>query len=57
MPEAEVNGISLHYYEQGSGAPMLLIMGLATQMIAWPPDLVGSPPSAHRRSPMKSRCR
>ncbi len=37
MPEAQVNGITLHYDEKGEGEPMLLIMGLATQMIAWPP--------------------
>lgn len=40
MPKVEVNGIELHYEEQGSGEPMLLIMGLATQLIAWPPALL-----------------
>lgn len=40
MPEVAVNGIQLHYEEQGAGEPMLLIMGLATQMIAWPPALL-----------------
>lgn len=40
MPQAHVNGVTLEYDEQGHGEPMLLIMGLATQMIAWPVDLV-----------------
>lgn len=40
MPKANVNGIELHYEEQGSGEPILLIMGLATQLIAWPPAFV-----------------
>jgi len=40
MPDVQVNGIQLHYDEQGSGEPMLLIMGLAAQMIAWPPPML-----------------
>jgi pimeloyl-ACP methyl ester carboxylesterase len=40
MAEAQVNGITIHYDEQGEGEPMLLIMGLATQLIAWPPRLL-----------------
>lgn len=40
MPKVDVNGIALHYEEQGAGAPVLLIMGLATQLIAWPPAFV-----------------
>ncbi len=40
MPQAKVNGVTLEYDERGDGEPMLLIMGLATQMIAWPQDFV-----------------
>ncbi len=40
MPQAQVNGIELYYEEQGEGEPLLLIMGLATQMIAWPPTML-----------------
>lgn len=40
MAEAQVNGITIHYDEQGEGELMLLIMGLATQLIAWPPRLL-----------------
>ena len=42
MPNAEVNGTTICYEEHGSGEPMLLIMGLATQMIAWPPEMVSA---------------
>jgi pimeloyl-ACP methyl ester carboxylesterase len=40
MPEADVNGIRIHFEERGEGEPMLLVMGLATQLIAWPPALL-----------------
>ncbi len=40
MPSADVNGITVEYDEHGGGEPVLLIMGLATQMIAWPEDFV-----------------
>ena len=35
------NGIKLAYQEMGDpgGEPLLLVMGLATQMIAWPDEL------------------
>ena len=38
MPEIAANGISLHYESLGneSDPPLLLIMGLAVQMILWP---------------------
>jgi pimeloyl-ACP methyl ester carboxylesterase len=38
MPTIKVNGIDLYYEERGnpSGTPILLIMGLGRQMIAWP---------------------
>jgi pimeloyl-ACP methyl ester carboxylesterase len=38
---APANGIELAYQEMGDpdGEPLILVMGLATQMIAWDPDL------------------
>ena len=38
---APANGIELCYQEMGDadGEPLVLVMGLATQMIAWPPEL------------------
>lgn len=35
MPTAHVNGIDLYAEEQGSGDPLLLIMGLAADSVAW----------------------
>lgn len=35
MPNAQVNGINLYYEEQGSGEPLLLIMGLHGHILAW----------------------
>jgi len=35
MSTAQVNGIDLHYEEHGSGEPLLLIMGLAADSLAW----------------------
>jgi len=40
MPIAEVNGTTIYYKEHGRGEPILLIMGLATQMVAWPPAMI-----------------
>jgi proline iminopeptidase len=42
MPKAKANGMDLHYEEWGDPAapPVLLIMGLGTQMIAWPEAFV-----------------
>lgn len=40
MPAVEVNGVSIHYEERGSGDPLLLIMGLGGQLTDWPPTLV-----------------
>ena len=51
MPKVDVNGIALHYEEQGAGAPVLLIMGLATQLIAWPPAFVDGPKTVDRSDP------
>lgn len=41
MPEAVSNGITLHYDEHGEpdAPPIVLIMGLSLQMIAWPEAL------------------
>ncbi|MEO8385701.1 MAG: alpha/beta hydrolase [Betaproteobacteria bacterium] len=40
MPNIDANGISLHYESLGneSDPPILLIMGLAVQMIVWPDE-------------------
>jgi pimeloyl-ACP methyl ester carboxylesterase len=35
MPIAHSNGIEIYYEEQGSGDPLLLIMGLAADSVAW----------------------
>jgi 3-oxoadipate enol-lactonase len=35
MSTAQVNGIEMYYEEQGSGDPLLLIMGLAADSLAW----------------------
>lgn len=34
------NGLTIEYDEHGEGEPLLLIMGLGTQMIAWRPEFV-----------------
>ena len=42
MPNIKANGIDIYYEESGSadGPVILLVMGLGTQMIAWPEDLI-----------------
>lgn len=42
MPRAAVNGIHIEYETHGpvDGTPMLLIMGIAQQMVAWPRELL-----------------
>jgi pimeloyl-ACP methyl ester carboxylesterase len=42
MPTIKANGIELYYEERGhpQGAPILLIMGLGRQMIAWPEEFM-----------------
>src|SRR5262245_31254254 len=35
MSTAQINGIDVYYEEQGSGEPLLLIMGLAADSMAW----------------------
>ncbi len=40
MASVQANGITIEYEEQGSGEPLLLIMGLGGQLIDWPQGLV-----------------
>ena len=40
MAQAQINGITIEYEEHGSGDPLLLVMGLAGQLIDWPPELI-----------------
>ena len=40
MPSVDANGITIEYERTGSGEPVLLIMGLAGQLTAWPVDFV-----------------
>ena len=40
MPSVEANGITIEYERTGSGEPVLLIMGLASQLTAWPDELI-----------------
>lgn len=41
MPHTEVApGIELEYEVFGEGVPLYLVMGLNTQMVAWPPELI-----------------
>jgi pimeloyl-ACP methyl ester carboxylesterase len=35
MPFADANGMSLYYEEQGGGEPLLCVMGLAADHLAW----------------------
>jgi pimeloyl-ACP methyl ester carboxylesterase len=59
-----VNGIELAYetFGDASAPPVVLIMGLAMQMIAWPDELPGQVPSKDRgaacyrgRAPLRGR--
>ncbi|MEM6606886.1 MAG: alpha/beta hydrolase, partial [Pseudomonadota bacterium] len=40
MPAVDSNGVQIHYESLGdpAGEPILLVMGLATQLTAWPKD-------------------
>ncbi|MGK2930062.1 MAG: alpha/beta fold hydrolase [Acidimicrobiales bacterium] len=40
MASVDVNGITLEYERRGAGEPLLLVMGLAAQLTAWPDDFV-----------------
>ncbi len=39
MPTARCNGIDICYESMGSGPPLLLIMGIGTQLVYWPDAL------------------
>lgn len=36
MPRVAANGIELEYEERGAGEPLLMIMGIGAQLVAWP---------------------
>ena len=40
MASVQANGITIEYEEQGSGEPLLLVMGLGGQLTDWPQELV-----------------
>jgi pimeloyl-ACP methyl ester carboxylesterase len=40
MASVQANGITIEYEEQGSGEPLLLVMGLGGQLIDWPASFV-----------------
>ncbi|MGB0113381.1 MAG: alpha/beta hydrolase [Ilumatobacteraceae bacterium] len=41
MASANVNGITIEYETEGSGEPLLLVMGLGEQLTSWPAEFVG----------------
>jgi proline iminopeptidase len=51
MPTIQANGIELYYEERGaaSGVPLLLVMGLGRQLIAWPEDFMAELVAAGHR--------
>ncbi len=40
MASVQANGITIEYEQQGSGEPLLLVMGLGGQLTDWPQELV-----------------
>jgi pimeloyl-ACP methyl ester carboxylesterase len=40
MSSVQANGITIEYEEQGSGEPLLLVMGLGGQLVDWPQQFV-----------------
>lgn len=40
MASVQVNGVTIEFEEQGSGTPLLLVMGLGGQLVDWPQPLV-----------------
>jgi len=40
MASVQANGITIEYEEQGSGDPLLLVMGLGGQLVDWPQPFV-----------------
>ncbi|MFN9074172.1 MAG: alpha/beta fold hydrolase [Hyphomonadaceae bacterium] len=51
MPTIQANSIELYYEERGeaSGVPLLLVMGLGRQLIAWPEDFMAQLVAAGHR--------
>jgi len=48
VPEVRANGQTLYYEQHGDGEPLLCVMGLATDALAWIPQLKAF--SAHHRT-------
>ena len=40
MPTVKANGVELYYEDTGAGEPLLLIMGLGSQMVFWDRDFI-----------------
>jgi pimeloyl-ACP methyl ester carboxylesterase len=40
MPDVRINDVKLHYEVQGSGDPLLMVMGLGASSVNWRPELV-----------------
>ncbi|MBA2387888.1 MAG: alpha/beta hydrolase, partial [Acidimicrobiia bacterium] len=40
MSQADVNGLTIEYDMRGDGQPLLLVMGLGSQMILWHDEFV-----------------
>jgi pimeloyl-ACP methyl ester carboxylesterase len=40
MAQVHANGITLEYESHGEGEPLLLVMGLSAQLVAWPDEFV-----------------
>ena len=36
MPRAQTNGIEIHWESMGEGIPLVLVMGIAAQLVHWP---------------------
>jgi pimeloyl-ACP methyl ester carboxylesterase len=48
MPQAIVNGLSLHYEIEGAGDPLLMVMGLGASAASWDPQLIAELARAFR---------
>ena len=56
MAIAEVNGQTLYYEVHGEGEPLLCVMGLAADTLAWMPQVPAfsaGPPDGHLRQPRR----
>lgn len=40
MPTAPANGIDIEYEDEGTGPPILFVMGLGGQLVDWPDDFI-----------------